>query len=79
MGVTHMRKHVHISATLDKNLFKKVDAFCKNGERSKSWLIGKAVENFLEEMEDIEIAYQRMMDPKERTISSQEMKKRLGL
>ncbi len=46
-----MRNAVHISATLDKEIFIKFNEFCKREERSKSWLISKAIKHFLEERE----------------------------
>lgn len=46
-----MRQYVHISATLDKNLFQRVNDFCRREERSKSWLISKAVEKLLQGLE----------------------------
>jgi len=49
--VIYMRQYAHISATIDKNLLEKVNNFCKREERSKSWLISKAVERLLEDLE----------------------------
>lgn len=74
-----MRQYVHISATLDKKLFEKVEGFCNIEERSKSWLISKAVEEYLENLEDVEIAYQRMVDPKSKIISSKELRTHLNV
>ncbi|HCJ66243.1 MAG TPA: hypothetical protein DHV62_02675 [Elusimicrobia bacterium] len=46
-----MRECVHISATINKNLLEKVNNFCRREERSKSWLISKAVERLLKDLE----------------------------
>lgn len=46
-----MRNYIHISATLDKNLLARVNEFCEKAERTKSWIISKAVEKFLDEKE----------------------------
>ncbi len=74
-----MRQYVHVSATLDKELSKKVNEFCAREERSRSWLIEKAVKQLLEEMEDLEIAYQRIIVPETKIISSKELRKRLNV
>ncbi|MBI5361149.1 MAG: CopG family transcriptional regulator [Planctomycetes bacterium] len=46
-----MRNYIHISTTLDKNLLERVNEFCEKAERTKSWIISKAVEKFLDEKE----------------------------
>ena len=72
-----MGQYVHVSATLSRNLLDKVNKFCDREERSKSWVISKAVEEYLSSLEDVEIAYQRMTGPK--IISSKELRKRLDV
>ena len=74
-----MRNAVHISATIDQDLYKKVKQFCNKEERSKSWMISKALKSYLDELEDIEIAYQRMISPKKKFLSSKELRKRLNV
>lgn len=49
-----------ISATIDLHLSKKLDAVADATERKKSWLINKAIEAYLEELEDIKIAKERL-------------------
>ena len=46
-----MRNHIYISVTLDKNLLERVNEFCEKAERTKSRIIFKAVEKFLDEKE----------------------------
>lgn len=48
-----MRNYTHISATIDKELLKRVSNFCAAEERSKSWVISKAIEKLLEEIESV--------------------------
>lgn len=74
-----MQHVIHISTTLEKNLFSRVQEFCRREERSRSWLFQKAVRQFLDEMEDIEIAYERSTDSKSKLISSHDLRKRLSL
>jgi len=46
-----MRNYIHISATIEKSILERVNDFCAAEERSKSWLISKAIERMLEEFE----------------------------
>lgn len=48
-------------------------------ERSKTFLIRKAVETYLEEYADYQIALDRLCDKDDQIISSQEMRNHLGL
>lgn len=74
-----MQNAVHVSTTLEKNLFARVEEFCRREERSRSWLFQKAVREFLDEAGDMEIAYERLTDPKRSLLSPQELRKRLNV
>ena len=74
-----MKNAIHVSATINKELYRRMNEFCEKEERSKSWVISKALKTYLEELEDIEITYQRMTNPKEKIISSKELRKRLNV
>lgn len=50
----------NISATIEKKLLSKLDALAEETERNRSWIIGKAVESYLEDLEDLKIAKQRL-------------------
>lgn len=65
-----------ISATLDPDLVDRLDAIVEETERNRSWLISKAIEAYLEELEDIRIAKERMSDDR---LSSAELRNRIGL
>lgn len=52
----------NISASLDKDLLLKLDALAEETERNRSWLLNKAVESYLEELEDLKLAKQRLED-----------------
>jgi len=45
--------------------------------RSKAWVIRKAVESYLDDVEDIEMSEQRLVDPNDNIISSNELMSRL--
>lgn len=66
----------NISATLDEDLLERLDEVAQETERNRSWLISKAVEVYLEELEDLQIAKERL---KEKRLSSTALRKKLGL
>ena len=67
-----MRKN--ISFSLDEELIKKINEISRVSERTKSWLVKNAIENYLEEIEDVEIAHQRLLDSEDSFISERELK-----
>ena len=67
----------NISLSLDKELLDRIDDICKVSERTKSWFVKKAVENYFDEIEDVEIALQRLSDPKSEYISEKQLKESL--
>ncbi|MFC2144758.1 ribbon-helix-helix protein, CopG family [Actinomycetota bacterium] len=70
-----MKKNVSLS--LDEKLIKKIDDVSRVSERTKSWLVNKAVENYLDEIEDTEAAFQRSKDPDSEFITEEELRKSL--
>lgn len=70
-----MKKNVSLS--LDEKLIKKIDDVCRVSERTKSWLVNKAVENYLDEIEDTETAFQRSKDPDSEFITEEKLRKSL--
>ncbi len=70
-----MKKNVSLS--LDEKLIKKIDDICRASERTKSWLVNKAVENYLDEIEDTETAFQRSKDLDSEFITEEELRKSL--
>lgn len=64
----------NISFSLDEELIKKINEISRVSERTKSWLVKNAIENYLEEIEDVEIAHQRSLDSEDSFISEQELK-----
>ena len=71
-----MKKNISIS--FDEELIKKIDDVCKVSERTKSWLVNKAVENYFDEIEDVEIAFQRSKDLDSEFITEDELRKSLN-
>lgn len=62
-----------ISVTLSNDLLEHIDTICTSSDRQRSWFIQKAVENYLEEISDVEIAYQRLNDDRDQTITGEEL------
>jgi predicted DNA-binding protein len=65
-----------ISASLSSDLVARLDALAKETERNRSWLIAKAIDAYLEELEDIRVARERLHEER---LSPSEIRKRLGV
>ncbi len=68
-----------ISVRLPDELAKQLDGIAGETERSRSYVVQKAVESFLQERADLQIALDRLHDPSDPVISKKEMRKKLGL
>lgn len=68
-----------ISVSLDEEIVRRVDKASIVSERTKSWIVKKALENYLDEIEDAEIAYNRLTDAEANYLSEEELKKLLNL
>ena len=68
-----------ISLRLKDNIFEKLEFLCKDLDRNKSYIIKKALECYLEDYSDYQIALDRLRDKDDEIISSVEMRKRLEL
>lgn len=68
-----------ISLRLPDTLAAQLDEVAQETERSRSFLVQKAVEFYLEEYADLQVALDRMRDKDDEVISSAEMRKILGL
>ena len=58
-----------ITLRMDDTLKSQVDAVARQLGRSRAWVINKALADYLEDVEDMEIARQRMADPKDAVVS----------
>lgn len=57
----------------------KVEEYARLTERSRSYIIKKALEAFIEEQSDYKIAMKRLLDNDDEIISEKAMRKKLGL
>jgi RHH-type rel operon transcriptional repressor/antitoxin RelB len=68
-----------VSIRLTKELSEALDALAVSLDRPKTYLIRKALETYLAEYADHQIALDRLRDKDDAVISSEELKKSLGL
>ena len=68
-----------ISVRLPKNLANQLDGIAKETERPRSFIIQKALEFYIEDFADLQIALDRLHDKSDEVISAKEMRKSLGL
>ena len=68
-----------ISVRLPKGLAEQLDSIAKETERPRSYIIQKALESYLEDYADLQIALNRLHDKTDPVISGKELRKSLGL
>lgn len=68
-----------ISVRIPDNLASKLDEISKETERPKSFHVQKALESYLNEIADLQVALDRLHDTSDPVISIDEMRSELGL
>jgi len=68
-----------ISVRLPKELLKRLDAVAEETERPRTYIIQKALEAYIEEYADLQIALDRLHDKTDAIVSGKELRKSLGL
>jgi RHH-type transcriptional regulator, rel operon repressor / antitoxin RelB len=68
-----------ISVRLPENLASQLDSIAKETERPRSFIIQKALESYIEDFADLQIALDRLHNKGDEVISGKEMRKSLGL
>ncbi len=69
---------VSISLRLPEVIHEQLEEIATESDRTKSYLIRKAIERYLEEYADYRIALDRLHDKDDEIISSKELRKRLA-
>jgi len=69
---------VSISVRLPESTAKALDELAKAIDRPKTYLILRALETYLEEYADYQVALDRLRDKDDPVISAAELRKRLG-
>ena len=68
-----------ISVRLPKMLADHLDSIAKETERPRSYIVQKALESYIEDYADLQIAIDRLHDKTDPIISGKELRKSLGL
>jgi RHH-type rel operon transcriptional repressor/antitoxin RelB len=68
-----------ISVRLPKELAEQLDGIAKETERPRSFIIQKALESYIEDFADLQIALDRLRDKSDTLVTGKELKKSLGL
>ncbi len=68
-----------ISVRLPKKLASQLDSIAKETERPRSFIIQKALESYIEDFADLQIALDRLYDKGDDVVSAKEMRKSLDL
>ena len=68
-----------ISVRLPKDLADQLDVIAKETERPRSFIIQKALESYIEDFADLQIALDRLHNKSDAIISGKELRKSLGL
>lgn len=64
------------SASVSAELLERLNSVVAETERSRSWLISKAIEAYLDELEDVRIAKDRLHEER---LSPSQMRRKLGV
>lgn len=70
---------VSISVRLPEEIARALEDLAKTTERPKTFLIRKALESYLAEYADYQIALERLRNKDDAVISGTELRKRLGI
>lgn len=70
---------VSISVRLSEEIARALEDLAKSTERPKTFLIRKALESYLAEYADYQIALERLRNKDDAVISGTELRKRLGI
>ncbi len=68
-----------ISVRLPKELADQLDTIARETERPRSYIIQKALEWYIEDYADLQVALDRLHDKTDPIVSGKELRKSLGL
>jgi RHH-type rel operon transcriptional repressor/antitoxin RelB len=68
-----------VSIRLPKGLAEQLDSIAKETERPRSYIIQKALESYIEDYADLQVALDRLHDKTDPVISGKDLRKSLGL
>jgi RHH-type transcriptional regulator, rel operon repressor / antitoxin RelB len=68
-----------MSVRLPKDLAEKLDSIARETERPRSFIIQKALESYIEDYADLQVALDRLHDKTDPVVSGKDLRKSLGL
>jgi len=68
-----------VSIRLPKELADQLDSIAKETERPRSFIVQKALESYIEDYADLQVALDRLHDKTDPIVSGKELRKSLGL
>ena len=68
-----------LSVRIPDHLASKLSEIASETERSKSFLIQKALESYLRHLAELQVANDRLNDPSDSIVSAEAMREELGL
>ncbi len=68
-----------ISIRIPDDLARKLDSVARETDRPRSYIVQKALESYIEDIADLQIALDRLMDGTDETITGKELRKDIGL
>ena len=68
-----------MSVRIPEPLARKLETVARETERPKSFIVLKAIEAYLEDYADLQIALDRLHDPSDQVVTGRELRKSLGL
>lgn len=68
-----------ISIRIPDDLARQLDSVARETDRPRSYIVQKALESYIEDFADLQIALDRLMDGTDETITGKELRKDLGL
>ena len=69
---------ISVSLRLPEDIHEQLKEIAEDTDRTKSYLIKKAIERYLEEFADYQLALDRLNNKDDEIISSKELRKRLA-
>ena len=68
-----------ISVRLPEAIAEQLDTIARETERPRSYIVQKALESYLEDYADLQVALDRLHDKADPVVSGKELRKSLGL
>jgi len=66
-----------LSVRLDKSLFETIESVSKKLRRSKNWVVREVLENYIEELYDVEESKRILLDKTDKLIEHERAKKEI--